>query len=166
MDAWSYNPNMKGLFVLALTLLTPFAAAAQERKTPVSVQRTGNEQVGTLFVEALNRELSRSSRFEPMSENERGFRFFVELATVDVADAAPEKGKRSVVSVVVEEMGRPDSFPVMNLWYHKVIVVNRRLVDSTAKELLEDMDARWCSYIRNAVVGCPKEKFEPRIAPN
>ena len=101
-----------------------------------------------------------------MSENEKGFRFFVELATVDVADDAHEKGKRSAVSVIVEEMGRPNSFPVSNLWYHKVIVVNRRLVDSTAKELLEDIDARWCSSIKNSVGGCPPEKLEPRISPN
>jgi hypothetical protein len=63
-------------------------------------------------------------------------------------------------------MGRPDSFLVPEMWYNKLIVVNQRQVDETAKKLLEDMHAGWCNTIRNSVGGCPKEQFEPKISPN
>jgi hypothetical protein len=157
---------MKKLLLVIFTLLIPFSGAAQERKTPVSVGHTGNDEVGKLFVEAFNRELSHSTRYAPMNESDKGFRFFVDFITVDVADTAPEEGKRSVVSVVIEDMGLPNSFPVADMWYHKVIVVNRRSADETAKELLEDMDARWCTYIHNFISGCPKEKLEPHLSPD
>jgi hypothetical protein len=157
---------MKGLLTAAFALLIPFANAAQGRKTPVSVGHTCKDQVGTLFAEAFTRELSHSVLYEPLSGNENGFRFYVDLTTVDDADTAPERGKRSVVSVVIQDMGVPNSFPVADMWYHKVIVVNRRQVDETAKKLLENMDARWCSYIHNFVGGCPKEKLEPHLSPD
>jgi hypothetical protein len=156
---------MKGLLTAMFVLLIPFANAAQERKTPVSVSHTGKDQVGTLFAEAFGRALSHSALYEPLSGNESGFRFYVDLTTVDAADTVPERGKRSVVSVVIQDMGLPNSFPVADMWYHKVIIVNRRQVEETAKKLLEDMDARWCSYIRNSVGGCPKEKLEPHLSP-
>jgi len=112
---------MKTLLLVIFTLLIPFFAAAQEPKTPVSVGHTGKDQVGTLFVEAFNRELSHSTRYTPMNESDKGFRFFVDFITVDASDTAPEEGKRSVVSVVIEDMGLPNSFPVADMWYHKVI---------------------------------------------
>jgi hypothetical protein len=50
------------------------------------------------------------------------------------------------------------------MWYHKLIVVDRGSVDRLAKDLLEDMEARWCAYIRNmGPAGCPKEKLYPRL---
>jgi hypothetical protein len=101
-----------------------------------------------------------------MNGIEKGFRFYVEFITIDAADAAPEQGKRSLVSVVIEDMGRPDSFPVADMWYHKAIVVNRQMVNETANELLENMGARWCNYIKNSVGGCPREKFEPKPSPD
>jgi hypothetical protein len=150
---------MKQLFLVSLVLLASLTAAAQQRKIPVSVAHTGKDQVGSLFVDAFNRELARSSGYEPMSEGEKGFRFFVEFATVDVADAAAETGKRSAISVVIQQMGLPNSFPVADLWYHKVILVNRSTADATAKDLLEDLTAGWCRTYRNSVDGCPHEKF-------
>ena len=157
---------MERIFVVAVALLIPLAAAAQPLKTPVSLGHTGKDQVGSLFVEAFSRQLSRSPRYESMSESEKGFRFFVDFITVDAADMTPEKGKRSAVSVVIEQMGLPNSFPVADMWYHKIIVVDRRTVDATAKELLEDMTARWCSYLKDSVGGCAKKRFEPKLSPN
>jgi hypothetical protein len=49
------------------------------------------------------------------------------------------------------------------MWYHKLVVVEKNAVGKIAVELLEDMDARWCSYIKNSVGGCPKEKFYPQL---
>ena len=95
----------------------------------------------------------------PTEVSKSGLRFYVEFISVDVAEAASEQGKRSVVSVVIQDMGLPNSFPVADMWYHKAIVVDRQTVDKIAKDLLEDMDARWCSYIKNSVGGCPKEKL-------
>jgi hypothetical protein len=157
---------MKILLPFIFTLLIPLSGAPQERKTPVSVGHTGKDQVGMLFVEAFNRELSHSTRYAPMSESDKGLRFFVDFISVDAADSAAEEGKKSVISVVIEDMGLPNSFPVPDMWYHKVIVVNRRSADETAKRLLEDMDARWCTYIHNFISGCPKEKLEPHLSPD
>src|SRR5438874_8573505 len=90
-----------------------------------------------------------------------GLRFYVELATVDVAEDSRGLGNRSAVSVVVQDMGLPNTFPVSSIWYHKVIVVNRQTTDKFAKELVEDLDARWCKTIKSSVDGCPKEKLSP-----
>jgi hypothetical protein len=92
-----------------------------------------------------------------------GLRFYIELITVDPADNGPEQAKRSVASVVIQDFGIPNSYPVADMWYHKVIVVDKDTADTIAKELLEDMDARWCSYIKNSTGGCPKEKFPPML---
>jgi hypothetical protein len=85
---------------------------------------------------------------------------------VYTTDIASEKGKRFVISVVIQDMGLPNNYPVPGMWHHKVIVVNRRQVDEIAKRLLEDVDARWCSYAHNFVGGCPKETSEPHLSPD
>jgi hypothetical protein len=92
--------------------------------------------------------------------------FCVDLSSVYTTDIASEKGKRFVISVVIQDMGLPNNYPVPGMWHHKVIVVNRRQVDEIAKRLLEDVDARWCSYAHNFVGGCPKETSEPHLSPD
>ena len=87
------------------------------------------------------------------------FELYVELISVDVTESKSDEGKRSVVSVVIEEFGLPNSYPVASMWYHKVIVMDKNSVGTVAKDLLDDMDARWCNYIKNSVGGCPKEKL-------
>jgi hypothetical protein len=153
-------------YAAVLALLFACTGAAQERQIiPVSVSRAGKDQVGLLFLAALNRELSHSLRHGPMPANptNKGLRFYIELVTVDVAENEQQRGNRSAVSVVIEEMGLPNSFPVPNKWYHKAFVVDQNTVDKTAKELIEDMDARWCRYPKNSIGGCPKEKLEPTM---
>ena len=86
--------------------------------------------------------------------------------TVAIPSARPDHGEDSASSVVIEQMGLPNSFPVPDVWYHKLIIVNRSSVDASAKDLLEDMAARWCSYIKNSIGGRPKETFEPKIIPD
>jgi hypothetical protein len=154
---------MKRLLILVTALLIASTSVAQQAKIPVSVTHTDEDRVGIIFVEAFNRELSHSSRYQRMNENEKGLRFFVDLITVDASDIPAEEGKRYVVSVVIEQMGLPNSFPVSDMWFHKVISVNRSAVDATAKELLEDIDARWCTYLKDSPSGCPNEKFEPKL---
>jgi hypothetical protein len=155
---------MKHFITLVVALLIASSSRAQHAKTPVSIGHSGKDQVGSLFVEAFDREIERSHTYERMGENEKGFRLYVDFITVDASEAPGGKGKRSVVSVVIQEMGRADSFPVPDMWYHKVITVNRPEVDATAKELLDDISARWCNYIKNSVGGCPNEKFEPKLS--
>jgi hypothetical protein len=82
---------------------------------------------------------------------------------VDAAENKSDEGKRSLVSVVIEEFGLPNSYPVATMWYHKLIVVDKNLVGTVAKDLLDDMDASWCNHIKNSVGGCPKGKFYPQL---
>jgi len=91
------------------------------------------------------------------------FEFHIDLSTADVSDSKTERGERSAVSVVIEDFGLPNSYPVEAMWYHKVIIVDRDSVGTVAKDLLFDMDARWCSYLKDSIGGCPKEKFYPAI---
>jgi len=151
------------LHFAVFVLLVASASIAQEHRIPVSVSRKGEDQGGALFVAALNRELSHSIRYQPMSVDgtDKGLRFYVDLATVDLDNGEQERNRKSAVSVVVEDMGFPNSFPVPTKWYHKVIVVDQTTTDKLAKKLLDDMDARWCNYIRSSVGGCPKETPYP-----
>lgn len=160
-----YDVSMKRLSLVAFALLIPYAGLAQEHKIPVSVAHVGHDAVGALFASGFGRDLSRSTRYEPMPTKEAkdGLRFYVDLITVDVDDAGPTEGRKSAISVVIEEMGLPNSFPVPDKWYHKVIIVDRQTVDKVAEVLLEDLDARWCSQIKNSLGGCPEEKLEPKL---
>lgn len=158
---------MMRLIAIFLVLLVPCASFPQGSRTPVYVSHTGQDRVGSLFEAALKQELSRSARYAPQHSEEAKaqLEFHIDLSTVDVADNKSEQGKRSVVSVVIEDFGLPNTYPVETMWYHKVIVVNKDSVGAVAKDLLYDMDARWCGYIHNFVGGCPKEKLEPHLPP-
>jgi hypothetical protein len=151
------------IMVALFALLVPFSGVAQERKLPMHVSQIGHDQVGALFSSAFKRELSQSARYEfsAPQETKNGSRFYVELMTVDVADNVANQGKRSAISIVIENMGLPKSFPVPSKWYHKLVLVDRQTVDKIAKDLLDDIDASWCNQITNSVGGCPKEKLEP-----
>ena len=102
--------TMYRLRIVVFGLLAASISMAQQRKIPVSVLRTGGDRVGTLFVSALNEELSRSTTLRPMSRpgSDEGLRFYIELATIAVDDSHDT----SAVSVVIEDMGLPSSFPV------------------------------------------------------
>jgi hypothetical protein len=162
---WSYNPSMVRLIAIFFVLLVPHAGFAQQSRTPVYVSHTGQDRVGSLFEAALKQELSRSTRYVPRhyEGTKTKFEFHIDLSTVDVADNRSEEGKRSVVSVVIEDFGLPNSYPVATMWYHKLIVVDKNSVGTVAKDLLDDMDARWCNHIKSSVGGCPKEKFYPQL---
>jgi len=153
------------LIAMFFVLLVPYAGFSQESRIPVYVSHTGQDRIGLLFERSLKQELSRSTRYVPRhSEGAKTkFEFHIDLSTVDVADDKSEQGKRSVVSVAIEAFGLPNSYPVAEMWYHKVVVVDKNSVSTFAKDLLDDMDARWCNYIKNSVGGCPKEKFYPQL---
>jgi hypothetical protein len=148
-----------------LAMLVPCASLAQEQRIPVSVSRSGQDQVGSLFAKALEQELSRSTRYalSDPGRAKNGLSFYIDLITVDPAGSETEQGKRCVVSIVIQDFGLPNSYPVADMWYHKVIQLDRNAVAKIAKELLEDMDARWCQYVKNSVGGCPKETLPPRL---
>ena len=155
---------MRPIAVLVL-LLIPRASFAQELRIPVHVSHTGGDSVGSMFDEALKRALTHSTRYMPKysEQAQNKFELYVELVSVDVAENKSDEGKRSVVSVVIEEFGLPNSYPVATMWYHKVIAVDKNSVGTVAKDLLDDMAARWCNYIKSSVGGCPKEKFYPQL---
>jgi hypothetical protein len=151
--------TMYRLRIALFGLLVASTSTAQQRKIPVSVLRTGDDKVGTLFVSALNRELSRSTTHQPMSPQgiDKGLRFYIELATI----AVDEGHDTSAVSVVVEDMGLPSSFPVATKWYHKVVLVGPKTAETVAQELVADIDAHWCNSIKSSIGNCPKEKLPP-----
>lgn len=150
------------LIAALLIFLVPHATAAPDKKITITVSQRGTDQVGALFAAAFNRELSHSTRygFAPSGVTPPGVEFYVDIISVDPAVTAPEQGKRSVISLVIQEMGLPNSYPVSTMWYHKVIVVDRQTVDKSAKDFLDDIDASSCNYMKNSVGGCPKEKFQ------
>ena len=157
--------NIMRYIMAFLLFLAPCASLAQQSRTPVSLSRVGQDQVGALFQTALKQELAHSTRYIPRhAEGAKGkFEFDIELVTLDISDSEAQEGRRSVVSVVIEDFGLPNSYPVPDMWYHKVIVVDKDTVGRLAKDLLDDMEARWCSYIKDSVGGCPKEKLYPQI---
>jgi hypothetical protein len=156
---------MMRLIAVVVILLIPYTSFGQESRTWVDVSRAGQDLIGSRFEAALKEELSRSTRYRPRHSDgaKTKFEFHIDLSTVDVSDIKAEQGKRSVVSVVIEDFGLPNSYPVATMWYHRVIIVDKDSVDTVAKDLLFDMDARWCSYIKNSIGGCPQEKFYPAL---
>jgi hypothetical protein len=150
---------------LAILVLAFNATLAQQSRIPVYVSRTGKDNVGSLFETALKQELSRSAHYMPRySEGTKTkLEFHIDLSTIDIADSKPEQGKKSAVSIVIGEFGRAGSYPVETTWYHKVVLVDKEAVATVAIDLLDNMDARYCSYIKNSVGNCPKEKFDPPL---
>ncbi len=151
--------------------------AQQVVKTPVSVTRTGNDEVGSLLVAAVNQELSKSARYEligdePVSDSaklglkvsdapkKKGLELFIELATADVASNEQKRGSTSAISIVIESMGLPNSWPVPSMWYHKIVITNRETINTIAKQFVIDMDAHWCNSMMSSVGGCPKELWK------
>lgn len=157
---------MKTTLLAVAVFCSSAIVLAQTSKAPVSVSQQGDDEVGKAFAQAVRRELSTSSRYRLMPEEaaESGPRFYVELITVEARDVVSESKhhSKSFVSIVIEEMGRPDSYPVAYKWYHKAIIVDAVSVDESARDFLQDMDAAWCRTIRNSVGGCPREVFTPR----
>ena len=170
---------MKFIFEVAIVaLMLSVFSWSQQGKTLVSVLRTGNDSVGSLFAISLNQAISKSSRYKIVFEDQqksdsekidakilgtatKGLEFYIELSTIAVDDRTGHQS--SAVSVVVENMGLPNSWPVPYMWYHKIIVVRREQVDTMATQLLADMDARWCRTIKNSNIGCPQELWDPQI---
>jgi hypothetical protein len=120
--------NMKriGSVLLVLLVCSMFCVgtvAQQVMKTPVSVSRTGNDEVGSLLVAAINQELSKSTKYEGMRDEpvphsaklgikasaapKKGLEFFIELVTADVAPSEQARGITSAISFVTESMGLP-----------------------------------------------------------
>ena len=151
--------------------------AQQLMKVPVSVSRKGNDEVGALLLAAINQELSTSTtdslrRDEPLSHSaklrfkvsdapeKKGLEFFIELATADAATNEQKHGSTSVVSIVIESMGLPNSWPVPDAWYHKIVITKREAIKLIAKQFVTDMDAHWCNTIKSSVGGCPEEQWK------
>src|SRR5258707_4986451 len=150
------------MFQFRIAIFVLFVAStslSQESKIPVSVLRAGEDKVGLLFVSALNLELSRSTTYQPMSREgiDKGLRFYVELATIAVGDCHDT----SAISVIVEGMWLPSSFPVATKWYHKVVLVDPKTTDTVATELVADIDAHWCNTIKSSIGNCRKETVAP-----
>jgi len=99
-------------------------------------------------------------RNEACPAYKRGFRLNVKISTLDVSSPGQAEHS-SAASVVVEEMGRPNSWPVPFMWYHKVFLVKGDRLDELAQQFISDMDAHWCNTIRNSVGNCPKESIPP-----
>ena len=129
---------------------------------PVYLSHEGKDKIGIQFVADLRGELSKSSRLRDPASNLKGqeLRFYVDVSTLDVSTGGRAQ---SVASIVIEEIGLPNSYPVPSKWYHKVILLEPDKVGELASELLLDMDARWCRTIKNSPGGCPREFFDPAL---
>jgi hypothetical protein len=149
------------MFLLAIILIAQSAGLGEKPKIPVSIDHKGDDSVGILFESALKQEISVSSRYRLLQDakDNHELRFYVQILTDDRAEAKSTAGKSSSVSIVIEAMGFPNSYPVPDMWYHKLISVNRRDVPRMAKLFLEDMEASWCNEIKDSALGCPKQKF-------
>ena len=141
------------------------AQAAPKRTTtpriPVYISHVGEDGAGAQFVAAVERTLSRSEKYRlgVPGTDEHGFQLYVDLLTLD-ADSK-NVGASSVASVVIEEWGLPNSWPVLYMWYHKVFPVEGSRADETARQFLADMDAHWCNHIKSSVGNCPRETLNP-----
>ena len=130
---------------------------------PVYVTHAGQDATGIQFVDAVKRALSKSDKYKLANPNDsatyRGFKLHLDIATLDVASATAEHP--SVASIVIEEMGLPNSWPVPFMWYHKAFLVKANRLDELAQLFIADMDAHWCNTIKNSIGNCPKESISP-----
>jgi hypothetical protein len=136
-------------------------------KVPVSASSKGNDEVGALLLPAIHQELSKSTAYsfrrdEPVSDapEKKGLEFFIELATADAATNEQKHGSTSLVSIVIESMGLPNSWPVPDAWYHKIVIAKREAIKLIAKQFVSDMDAHWCNTMKSSVGGCPEEQWK------
>lgn len=127
------------------------------------VTHAGQDAAGTQFVDAVKRALSRSGKYKLANPNdsahESGFRLYLDITTLDVASATAEQ--TSVASVVIQEMGLPNSWPVPFMWYHKAFLLKVNRLDELAQQFVADMDAHWCNTIKSSIGNCPKESIYP-----
>ena len=155
--------------IIALSLLVLVAGGnaqslrgSADSAIPVFLSHEGTDGVGTQFMKEVRHELSKSKRFKLSSSDVpgQGLRFYVDVSTMDVSTG---NRSHSVASLVIEEMGLPNSYPVPSLWYHKLILLEANRLSDVASQFLLDMDARWCRTIKDTSGGCPKEMLPPVI---
>ena len=153
------------LLLCGVVLIIVSTAEAEKAKIPISVSRMGDDAAGALFADALTQEISHSTVYRPMANGieNQGVRYYIELVTLAVSGQTQASDRKSVISVVIQQMGQPNSFPVAELWYHKAFVVTRSTTSSFAKELIKDMGATYCNVIKNSVGNCPPEKLDPKL---
>jgi hypothetical protein len=136
---------------------------AARSAVPVYVTHAGQDATRVQFVDAVKRALSQSDKYKLANPNdsahERGFRLYLDIATLDVASTTAEHP--SVASVVIEEMGLFNSWPVPFMWYHKTFLVKANRLDELAQQFVADMDAHWCNHIKSSIGNCPKESISP-----
>jgi len=130
-------------------------------KIPIYLTHDGNDQDGAEFVASVKRALSTSKKYELVAPTRtfKGFVWHIELLTI--TDGTSNKEHSSVASVVIQEMGLPNSYPVASMWYHKVFVLESSRSDEIAKQFLADVDAHWCDHIKSLVGNCPRELLFP-----
>ena len=151
-----------GFCVLAILVCsTSFAQTPAERplrsKTEIYVTHTDHDRSGMRFAAAVKRALLKSGRYQVREDGGyyKGFKQYVEMSSLEVSPTI------SAVSVVIEDMGMPNSYPVSEMWYHKLFLVEPNRIDEMAAIFVEDIDASWCRHNHNYVANCPKELIEP-----
>lgn len=162
--------NKKIVLILCVLVLVSMANSQESKKahqTPkitVYVVHTGADAIGSQFVRSVEKELRQSNTYAlgvpNASAYDRDLRFYVDVVTTEIPGARSGV-KSSAVSIVVEEMGLPKSFPVPFKWYHKVVILDPVDAESVAAQFISDMNAHWCRTIKNSVGGCPSELLAP-----
>ena len=151
------------LLVLAVAPIGHTQSVRPRKIIPVYIDPRGiRDETGQQFLLALKRALSESQGHDlgAADVDDRRLQFFLQLVTIDPGPIT-KAANTSFASITIEEMYRPNSYPVATMWYHKAFLLDRSKLDEIARQFVRDMDAHWCNYIKSSVGNCPKESIPP-----
>jgi len=151
------------LLVLAIAPIGHTQSVRPRKIIPVYIDPRGvRDETGQQFLLALKRALSESQGHDlgAADVDDRRLQFFLQLVTIDLGPIT-RAANTSFASITIEEMYRPNSYPVATMWYHKAFLLDHSKLDEIARQFVSDMDAHWCNHIKSSVGNCPKESIPP-----
>ena len=154
------------LLVLAFAPICRTQSGRQRKIIPVYIDTRGvRDETGQQFIVALKRALSESQGHDlgAADVDDRRLQFLLQLVTIDPGPNT-KAANMSFASITIEEMYRPNSYPVATMWYHKAFLLDHSKLDEIARQFVSDMDAHWCNYIKSSVGNCSKESI-PHLYP-
>jgi len=152
------------LLVLAIAPIGHTQSVRPRKIIPVYIDPRGvRDETGQQFLLALKRALSESQGHDlgAADVDDRRLQFFLQLVTIDLARPDYQGCQHVVRVITIEEMYRPNSYPVATMWYHKAFLLDHSKLDEIARQFVSDMDAHWCNHIKSSVGNCPKESIPP-----
>jgi hypothetical protein len=129
--------------ILLLVLLLPIPtghAAQQDPRTFVSVDFSGDDRVGKLFVYYLKEEIARSSRYTSEASGWKATSPWLSVSIVSVDADNPEAGRESAISVVGQRMAMKQCDVITS---HLIMVVGASKPEQMAKEAMANLDEKF-----------------------